>query len=226
MESNLESETHSETLFNYRIGIPLIIGLVVLAYLFFTLDTVAAKNKTVSLTVNGLTTNHLVTYQTVGEFLDALYPNQDEVISVFPDRNQNITSGDTIFIKARPATINPTVALNLEKAATAAAVQETTIQAATTNNVPPEPVQPKSPVYNGAATWYKFGNKPTTASTQFPRGTKLRVIAINSGRQVDVVVNDYGPEAWTGVMLDLNSVAFARLAPLGAGKIPIRYYVI
>ena len=86
--------------------------------------------------------------------------------------------------------------------------------------------EPKSPTYTGIATWYRWGDTPTTASTQFPRGTKLRVVATNSGKKVDVVVNDYGPEAWTGVALDLNSIAFAKLAPLGAGKIPIRYYVI
>ncbi len=86
--------------------------------------------------------------------------------------------------------------------------------------------EPKSPIYSGTATWYRFGNELTTASRRFPKGTKLRVIAVNSGKTVEVVVNDYGPEGWTGVELDLNEPAFAKLASLGAGKIKIKYFKI
>lgn len=86
--------------------------------------------------------------------------------------------------------------------------------------------EPKSPIYSGTATWYRFGDELTTASRRFPKGTKLRVVAVNSGKTVEVIVNDYGPEGWTGVELDLNEPAFAKLAPLGAGKIMIKYFRI
>lgn len=86
--------------------------------------------------------------------------------------------------------------------------------------------KPKSPIYAGLATWYDFGDQLTTASRRFPSGTRLRIVAVNSGKTVDVTVNDFGPQAWTGVELDLNRPAFVKLAPLGAGKINIKYFKI
>lgn len=91
----------------------------------------------------------------------------------------------------------------------------------------PEPApidKPTSEVYSGLATWYRNGEGMTAASRDFPNGTRLRVVAVNSGKTVDVVVNDYGPQLWTGVALDLNAAAFAAIAPLGAGRISIEYY--
>jgi rare lipoprotein A (peptidoglycan hydrolase) len=79
-------------------------------------------------------------------------------------------------------------------------------------------------VYSGLATWYRFGDKLTAASRKYPKGTTLRVVAVNSGKSVDVVVNDFGPSPFTGVDLDLNQPAFAAIAPLAAGKIRIKYY--
>lgn len=209
MEVVGETESHSQRPINYKIVFLFTILLIALVYLFFALETVEAKPKEVSLVINGLSTNYTTTHQTVGKFIDEVYPDTNQIISVFPDRNKELSSQDVIFIKTNPAKINQTVAINIQKA-----VEEAN-----------EP-EPKSPTYVGTATWYRWGNSPTTASTQFPRGTKLRVIATNSGKTIDVIVNDYGPEAWTGVALDLNSIAFAKLAPLGAGKIPIKYYVI
>ena len=84
----------------------------------------------------------------------------------------------------------------------------------------------KSPIYAGLATWYDFGSELTAASRQFPKGTHLRVVAVNSGKTIDVMINDYGPQAYTGIQLDLNRPAFLKLAPLGAGKIGIKYFRI
>lgn len=209
MEVVGETEPHSQRPINYKIVFLFTVLLIALVYLFFALETVEAKPKEISLVINGLSTTYTTTHQTVGEFIDEIYPDTDQIISVFPDRDKELSSQDIIFIKTNPAEINQTVAVNIKREIEKA-------------NEP----EPKSPTYVGTATWYRWGNTPATASTQFPRGTKLRVIATNSGKKVDVVVNDYGPEAWTGVALDLNSIAFAKLAPLGAGKIPIRYYVI
>jgi len=79
-------------------------------------------------------------------------------------------------------------------------------------------------IYSGTATWYRYGDPMTTASRRWPKGTKIHVVAVNSGKSVDVIVDDYGPSASTGVDLDLNAPAFEALAPLGAGKIQIKYY--
>lgn len=101
------------------------------------------------------------------------------------------------------------------------------IKKSQTAEVPVPPAPPKtapSDIYTGTATWYDFGGELTTASRQFPKGTRLKVVAVNSGKSVEVVVNDYGPQVWTGVALDLNRPAFAALAPLGAGKIQVKYY--
>lgn len=93
---------------------------------------------------------------------------------------------------------------------------------------PSQPTEKEKPAhtYLGVATWYRHGDGMNTASRDFPQGTKLRVVAVNSGKSVDVIVNDYGPALHTGVALDLNAPAFSALAPLGAGKIFIEYYPI
>ena len=74
----------------------------------------------------------------------------------------------------------------------------------------------------GLATWYAYTGKMAAASITFPKGTWLRVTAVNSGKQVFVVVNDYGPAAYTGKILDLDKVAFEKLAPIGAGVIEVK----
>lgn len=217
---------NSNNSINFKLSILIMCVLVLVCYLFFALDTVEAKEKSISLNVNGLVTDYSTTHINVGDLINELYPNQKNILSIFPDISNKILAGDTIFIKVEAATLNKTISLNLE-----AAKQESQALELKKIEAESEPkidlnIQPKSVVYQGTATWYKYGDTPTTASTIFPKGTKLRVTAINSGRIVDVVVNDYGPESWTGVALDLNSVAFAKIAPLRAGKIPIEFFVI
>jgi len=74
----------------------------------------------------------------------------------------------------------------------------------------------------GLASWYAYTGKMAAASITFPKGTWLRVTAVNSGKQIFVVVNDYGPATYTGKILDLDKVAFKKLAPLGAGVIEVK----
>jgi len=185
---------------------PLLAGLI---YLLTTYKHIDAQVKTISLSVNGLSTEYTTTAQTVGEFIAPLYPDRDKIVSVFPSESQPLTSGDIIFLQLKPTAVNRAVASNLKTA-----IEKSS-----------EP-EPKSPVYQGTATWYAFGEGMNAASTQFPKGTRLRVMAVNSNKIVDVVINDYGPEKWTGVALDLNKPAFMKLAPLGAGKIKIKYFII
>ena len=73
----------------------------------------------------------------------------------------------------------------------------------------------------GAASWYRYRGGDFAASTIFPRGTFLRITNLLNGRTVIVRVNDYGPTA-PGRVIDLDAVAFGKLAPLSVGLIPTR----
>lgn len=73
----------------------------------------------------------------------------------------------------------------------------------------------------GMASWYAFRGGNFAASTRFPYGTFLRVTNLENGKQVIVEVNDYGPTL-PGRVIDLDAVAFSKLAPLWQGVIPVR----
>lgn len=178
-------------------------------YLFIANSINYHRPKTVTVMVNGLATNYATSKPTVGELIAQIYPDSQIVLNIFPSVNKRLANQDIIFVTLKPSPVNKLVSKNLNLAIAASA-----------------PPKPKSPTYQGLATWYSFGNEMTAASTQFPKGTKLRVVAVNSGKTIDVVINDYGPAKWTGIALDLNRPAFAKLAPLGAGKIMIKYFMI
>jgi D-alanyl-D-alanine endopeptidase (penicillin-binding protein 7) len=76
----------------------------------------------------------------------------------------------------------------------------------------------------GTASWYKYKNGLFTASPDFAKGTVLRVYNLNNGKSVDVTVNDYGPERdkHPDRVVDLDYVAFSKIASPGAGLIPVR----
>lgn len=209
----------SDKAINHRVSALFVILLVVFVYLFFALKAAEAESITVEVRINGLTTSYTTAYHTVGELVDTIYP-PDQVTSVFPPRTTELTAHLQVTIQVKPVKVNPVVAANLQLA------QVTATKIPPPPTPRPAPPQPKSPTYSGTATWYRFGSNLTTASTQFPLGTRLRVTADASGKYVDVTVNDYGPSEDTGVTLDLNRPAFAKLAPVGAGKILVRYYVI
>lgn len=67
------------------------------------------------------------------------------------------------------------------------------------------------------ASWYAspFGAF-TTAHRTLPKGTRLNVCALKSGRCVEVTVRDRGPFV-AGRDLDLSKQAFAQIAPLSSG---------
>lgn len=75
----------------------------------------------------------------------------------------------------------------------------------------------------GAASWYRYKNGLFAASPDFPAGTRLRVINLDNKKSVDVVVNDHGPDRSKHPerVVDLDAVAFARLAPLGQGTMRV-----
>jgi len=116
--------------------------------------------------------------------------------------------------------IGPATTVDEGRGASVAVPAPSTIPANSVANGP-LPVDVSS---RGTATWYAtpWGGL-TAASRDYPRGTRLRVC--HGARCVGVVVNDYGPEVWTGHALDLSSDAFAALAPLGAGVIDVTWVV-
>jgi D-alanyl-D-alanine carboxypeptidase len=76
----------------------------------------------------------------------------------------------------------------------------------------------------GKASWYKFKNGNFAASPDFPAGSLLRVYNSDNNKFVDVEINDYGPERdkHPDRVLDLDKVAFKKLASLNSGVINIR----
>lgn len=86
----------------------------------------------------------------------------------------------------------------------------------------------KTILVKGKASWYKYKGGLFAASPDFPKGTNLRVINTANKKSVDVVVNDYGPDRVKHPerVVDLDSAAFASLAPLGQGTIDIAVEVL
>ena len=80
----------------------------------------------------------------------------------------------------------------------------------------------------GKASWYKYKEGLFAASPDFIKGTKLRVYNISNGKFVDVVVNDYGPDRaiHPDRVIDLDRVAFEKIASLGAGIVNVRVEVL
>lgn len=74
----------------------------------------------------------------------------------------------------------------------------------------------------GVASWYAYTGTMACASRMFPKGTWLRVTNRENGKQVFVVVNDYGPQRGTGKMIDLDKVAFEKLASIGKGVVEVK----
>lgn len=76
----------------------------------------------------------------------------------------------------------------------------------------------------GQASWYKYKGGLFAASPDFPKGSKLRVYNTANNKFVDVVINDFGPERklHPNRVIDLDKVAFAKIASTGAGLINVR----
>ncbi|MFH1233240.1 MAG: RlpA-like double-psi beta-barrel domain-containing protein [Patescibacteria group bacterium] len=76
----------------------------------------------------------------------------------------------------------------------------------------------------GQSSWYKNKNGLFAASPDFPKKSRLRVYNTDNNKFVDVVVNDFGPDRkiHSNRVIDLDIVAFKKIAPVGAGVINIR----
>lgn len=152
----------------------------------------------------------------VAEFLLSEWGDYEQ-LGITPLPETQIADNMTITISNKSSeALSPIVATNLKTRQNQLAQAAQAAKAVLT--------KPKSPIYSGLATWYRFGDKLTAASRKYPKGTRLKVVAVSSGKSVEVTINDYGPSALTGIDLDLNVPAFEALAPLGAGKIKVKYY--
>jgi rare lipoprotein A len=95
---------------------------------------------------------------------------------------------------------------------------------------PPTPQPASGPAaMTGRGSWYALGlpapDSLTCASRTFPRGTYLNVKNLRTGRSVICRVNDYGPEAWTGRIIDLSRGSFREIDSLSAGTAPVELRV-
>jgi serine-type D-Ala-D-Ala endopeptidase (penicillin-binding protein 7) len=77
---------------------------------------------------------------------------------------------------------------------------------------------------SGEASWYKYKNGDFSASTVYPKGSVLRVYNEENDKFVDVTINDFGPEraVFPNRVLDLDYVAFNKIAEKGEGLIDVR----
>ncbi|TAL50113.1 hypothetical protein EPN81_03780 [Patescibacteria group bacterium] len=77
----------------------------------------------------------------------------------------------------------------------------------------------------GEASWYAYQGCDCAASPDYPKGSYLVVTNVEDPeKSVTVVVNDYGPDRLVHPdrIIDLDKVAFAKLASLGLGLIDVR----
>jgi hypothetical protein len=77
----------------------------------------------------------------------------------------------------------------------------------------------------GEASWYAYKECDCAASPDYSKGTYLVVTSVEEPeKSVTVVVNDYGPDrsVHPDRIIDLDKVAFEKLASLGLGLIDVR----
>ena len=92
---------------------------------------------------------------------------------------------------------------------------------------------------SGKASWYvnpKYKTQDMAASTDFPIGTKVKVVNLDNNKSVVVTIKDYGPKRcaeWTDEeqrkmgpcqerVLDLSKVAFKKIAAASQGMVNIK----
>jgi uncharacterized protein YabE (DUF348 family) len=75
--------------------------------------------------------------------------------------------------------------------------------------------------HTGLGTWYAFTGTLAAASPWLPMGSYVRVTNQDNGKQVIVKINDRGPFGPNRI-IDLDKVAFAKIASIGAGVINVK----
>ena len=84
----------------------------------------------------------------------------------------------------------------------------------------------KPDVWAGEASWYKYKDCNCAASRDYSRGTELKLTHLSTGKTEVIKVNDYGPELWTGRIIDLDATVFKKFITLGAGVTNVRVELV
>jgi uncharacterized protein YabE (DUF348 family) len=74
--------------------------------------------------------------------------------------------------------------------------------------------------HKGAASWYAFTGTLSAANPWLPIGSYVRVTNLENGKSVIVRINDRGPFV-PGRIVDLDKVAFQKIASIGQGVINV-----
>lgn len=74
--------------------------------------------------------------------------------------------------------------------------------------------------HKGAASWYAFTGTMSAANPWLAIGSYVRVTNVENGKSVIVRINDRGPFV-PGRIIDLDKVAFQKIASIGAGVIGV-----
>ncbi len=75
--------------------------------------------------------------------------------------------------------------------------------------------------HTGGASWYAWTGTMAAANPWLPKGSYVKVTNLENGKSVIVVINDRGPFV-PGRIIDLDKVAFAKIASVGAGVINVK----
>ena len=75
--------------------------------------------------------------------------------------------------------------------------------------------------HRGAASWYAWTGTMAAANPWLPMGSYVRVTNMENGKSVIVKINDRGPFV-PGRIIDLDKVAFQKIASIGAGVINVK----
>lgn len=106
------------------------------------------------------------------------------------------------------------------------------------SRIPPPATAPRAS-QTGIASWYGPGfhgkatasgviynqHELTAAHQTLPLGTRVLVTNLDSGRSIEVLINDRGPFA-KGRIIDLSYAAAETLGMVGPGTIPVRIDVV
>lgn len=79
--------------------------------------------------------------------------------------------------------------------------------------------------HTGVASWYAYTGTMSAANPWLPIGSYVRVTNTENGKSVIVKINDRGPFG-NGRIIDLDKVAFAKIASLGQGVANVKMEVI
>ena len=110
-----------------------------------------------------------------------------------------------------PTTIAVTTTTNPTSTTIPVGTTTTTVQVTTTTKPKPKPARVKY----GIATWYRW-HPGQCATSYLPKGTRIKIRSLRTGRVVYCVVTDSQPYSKNRVV-DLDVYQFAKLAPLSRG---------